>query len=177
MDLELSIASNRHLTTPAPEQLQPRPWLCHRAVLDLSPEALRGLTPLALGHIKQPLFPFYLPFYAETIGNREKVQFLPGLTGLVSSGPNLDCTIWCLECCSLLITVPQEPWAHSFRDLCPLRSFSCLLFLMVPAWSLLRIRNRVIYPGAAQPNAQASSRAWQNWNLKIALRWSALFPC
>lgn len=72
---------------------------------------------------------------------------------------------------------PGTSWAHSFRDLCPLRPFSCLLFLPVPAWSLLRSRNRVIYLGTAQSNAQASSRAWQNWNLKIALRQSALFPC
>lgn len=107
MELKVSSASSRHLTSPAPEQLQPGPWLCHRAVLDLSPEALRGLIPLALWRIKQIFFYFTFPSVLRRLG--VKVQFLPALTNSVSCGSKLDCTIWWLECCSLLITVPQEP--------------------------------------------------------------------
>lgn len=70
---------------------------------------------------------------------------------------------------------PGTSWAHSFRDLCPLRPFPYLLFLPPPAWSLLRIRNRVIYLGRAQPNTQDRSRAKPK--LKNSLWQSALFPC
>lgn len=180
MELKVSSASSRHLTSPAPDQLQPGPWLCHRAVLDLSPEAVRGLIPLALWHIKPIFFYFTFPSVLRRLGAGRRFSFCqPWQTrSLVAQSSIAPFGGWSAALCWSLY--PRNQLSSFLQRLVPSKTF----FLPpLPASSCQFLpgacleAGTVIYLGRAQPNAQASSRAWQNWNLKIALRQSALFPC
>lgn len=174
MALEVSTASSRHLTSPAPDQLQPGPWLSQHCAGPV-PRGSRGLIPLALCHIMQILFLFYLLFYSRKLGAQKKFNFCQPWQAQSLLAQSSVAAFGAWNAALADHCTPGTSWAHSFRDFCPLRPFPCLLSLPVLAWSLLRIRNKVIYLRRAQPNIQARSRA--KLKLKNSLRWSALFPC
>lgn len=157
MDLGVSTASSRRLTPPSSWPAAAWPL----AVTDLFwtwPQRLSGdwsflHCGILCRYFSYFTFPSMPGNWGQGEGSISASLDRPGLLWLKAQLQHLVLGVLLL----LTTGTPGTSWAHSFRDLCPLRPFPCLLFLPAPAWSLLRIRNRIIYLGRAQPNAQDRS--------------------
>lgn len=129
MDLEVSPASSQRLTSPAPGQLQPGPWLSQPCA-EPGPRGSQGTdSSCTVAYILCRYFScFTFPPMLRRLGQGgvsiSASLDRPGLFWLKARLHHLVVGVLLS-----LATAPGTSWAHSSRDLCPLRPFSFLLFL------------------------------------------------